>query len=83
MVESNRMNFFRQNQPQLRVECYQGLYDHVFNSASKITQNFEKKERLGNLFILPATYIGSPRYMQHHGNSQSYNQTRTVNYCHM
>lgn len=40
MVESNRMNFFRNNQKQLRIECYQGLYDHVFNSASNNSQNF-------------------------------------------
>lgn len=57
MVESNRMNFFRNNQKQLRIECYQGLLDHVKNSASNISKNFEVKERLGNIFILPATYI--------------------------
>lgn len=65
MVENNRMNYFRQNQKQLRIECYQGLLDHVMRSASNISNNFEK-ERIGNLFILPSTYIGSPRYMQQH-----------------
>lgn len=66
MVDSNRMNYFRNNQKQLRIECYQGLMDHIFQSASNISKNFEQKERLGNLFILPATYIGGPRYMQQH-----------------
>ena len=66
MMESNRMNFFRNNQKILRVECYQGLLDHVMNNASNISNNFVNKERLGNIFILPATYIGSPRYMQKH-----------------
>lgn len=28
------MNFFRLNQNSLRIECYQGLLDHVQNSAS-------------------------------------------------
>ena len=66
MVENNRINYFQQHQKDFRVECYQGLLDHVINSASNVSQNFEKKERLGNLFILPATYTGSPRYMQQH-----------------
>ena len=37
------------------------------NSALNIyiSENFEtKKERLGNAFVLPATYVGSPRYVQ-------------------
>ena len=64
MVENNRMNYFRSHQKELRIECYQGLLDHVKCNASNISTNFETKERLGNLFILPSTYIGSPRYMQ-------------------
>ena len=64
MVENNRMNYFKSHQKELRIECYQGLLDHVKCSASNVSSNFEKKERLGNLFILPSTYIGSPRYMQ-------------------
>ena len=66
IVENNRMNYFRSDQKNLRVECYQGLLDHVMNSAANISSNFKSKEKLGNLFILPATYIGSPRYMQQH-----------------
>ena len=62
MIENNRMNFFRNNQKQLRIECYQGLIDHVKGSASNNSQNLETKERLGNLFILPATYMGSSRF---------------------
>ena len=64
MIESNRMNYFRNHQDKLRVACYQGLLDHVKCSASNVSKNFETKERLGDLFILPSTYIGSPRYMQ-------------------
>ena len=44
MVENNRMNFFRNQQEKIRIECYQGLYDYVFNSGSNISQNFEKKK---------------------------------------
>lgn len=63
-VEYNRLNFLRHNQDQLRIECYQGLYDHVQNSKNNISTNFINKEKVGNIFILPSTYIGSPRYMQ-------------------
>lgn len=66
MIENNRLNYLRNNQNTLRIECYQGLLDAVVNSASNISNNFEKKEKVGNLFILPSTYIGSPRYMQQH-----------------
>ena len=66
MMESNRMNFFRNNQKTLRIECYQSLLDHVTNSASNISGNFENREQLGNLFILLSTYIGGQRYMQQH-----------------
>ena len=33
MIESNRMNYFRNHQDKLRVACYQGLLDHVKCSA--------------------------------------------------
>lgn len=62
LVESNRMNFFRAKQSQLRIECYQGLLDHINASAANRTSNL----KLGDLFILPSTYIGGPRYMQQH-----------------
>lgn len=42
------------------------MLDHVADAASNDSMNFQNKERLGNLFILPATYIGGPRYMQQH-----------------
>ena len=38
MVESNRMSFFRHNQPKLRIEYYQGLYDHVLFSLKHYTK---------------------------------------------
>ena len=65
MIESNRMNVLRNNQTTLRIECYKGLLDNVMNSASNITENFTKN-KIGNLFVLPSTYIGGPRYMQKH-----------------
>lgn len=65
IVENNRMNFFRLNQNKLRIESYQGLVDHISNSASNDPQNYTKN-KVGNLHILPSTYIGSPRYMQQH-----------------
>ena len=57
------MDYFRQNQGKLRVACYQGLLDHVGKNASNKSKNFENKERLGHLFILPSTHIGCPRHM--------------------
>ena len=63
VIESTRLNYFRHNQGKLRVACYQGLLDHVGKNASNNSKNCENKERLGHLFILPSTHIGSPRYM--------------------
>lgn len=66
MIENNAMNYYRKNQNCFRIESYQGIYDHVTNSASNCSKNFENKERLGNIYILPTTHIGSRRYMQQH-----------------
>ena len=63
MVDNNRMNFFRNNQKQLRAECYQGIYDHVKGNASTASKNV--KEILGILFIFPSTHIGRTRFKQH------------------
>lgn len=56
-VESNNLNYIRQNQKDLRVETYQGLMDHLhdvgrLNAAS-----------IGNLYILPSSFHGGPRFM--------------------
>ena len=52
MIENNRMNFFRQCEKDLRVECYQGLFDHVINIASNVSQDFEKKRKIGKLIYI-------------------------------
>ena len=44
MIENNRMNYFRQHQRDFRVECYQGLLDHVINSASNVYKILKKKK---------------------------------------
>ena len=56
-IERDRITFLRNNQKQLRVESYQGLLDHLLNTAN--TNN----SRVGKVVILPSTFIGSPRHM--------------------
>jgi Helitron helicase-like domain at N-terminus len=60
IAESNRLDWLRNNQRALRVENYQGLVDALLQG--------NEGERVGNLCILPSTYVGSPRYM--HQNYQ-------------
>ncbi len=55
--EANRMMYIRNNQKTLRVESYKGLLDHV-NSVGR-----GNKARVGNIFILPSTFVGGPRFM--------------------
>ena len=64
IIENDRLDFFRYNQHKLRIACYQGLLDHVNKYASNKSSNFTNKERIGNIFVLPSTYPGSPRDMQ-------------------
>ena len=64
IIESNRLNFYRYNQKKIRIECYQGIVDHVARSAFNNSNNFNQLERLGNVFVLPSTYLGSRRHMQ-------------------
>lgn len=56
-AESNNLNYYRQNQSDLRVETYQGLMDHLNNVARKNTAT------IGNLYILPSSFHGGPRFM--------------------
>ena len=42
VVESNRMNYFRQNQNCLRRECYDGLYNAIFGSAANTLDEGKK-----------------------------------------
>ena len=60
MIERQRLDFIRHNQRALRMECYQGIVDHVENNIL----NEANIVHLGTAVILPATYIGSPRCLQ-------------------
>ena len=60
MIELQRLDFIRHNQRALRMECYQGIVDHVENNIL----NEANIVHLGTAVILPATYIGSPRCLQ-------------------
>lgn len=66
-MEHNRLNFIRNNQQKLRFHNYKGVMDHF--SKGNIDINADRK-RLGHAFILPASYVGSPRYMNevYHNN---------------
>ena len=55
------------NQKQLRVESYQGLVDHVNNTANDMNC------QVGKIVILPSTFVGSPRYMM-----QNYQDTMAI-----
>ena len=51
------MQFHLGNQKILRAETYTGLIDHFQKKADK------NNTEVGKMVILPATFIGSPRYM--------------------
>ncbi|KAF8783473.1 hypothetical protein HNY73_013630 [Argiope bruennichi] len=59
-VESERLLFIRYNQAKLRSEEYIHLRDAV---VGNIDGNLNPND-IGNAFILPSSYIGSPRNMQ-------------------
>ncbi|XP_029172029.1 uncharacterized protein LOC114941269 [Nylanderia fulva] len=59
-VESKRLRFIRYNQAKLRSEEYIHLRDAV---VGNIDGNLNPND-IGNAFILPSSYIGSPRNMQ-------------------
>ena len=42
---------------QLRLESYQGLVDHLNNTANDMNC------QVGKIVILPSIFVGSPRYM--------------------
>ena len=56
-VERDRIEFIRNNKKQLRIESYQGLIDHLNNSAN------DMNGQVGKMIVLPSTFVGSPRYM--------------------
>ncbi|XP_057425867.1 uncharacterized protein LOC130719249 [Lotus japonicus] len=56
MIESQRLNWVRFNQNKIRAEVYSGLHDAVARGDTDATTT-------GKRIILPASYMGSTRYM--------------------
>lgn len=59
-IESERLRFIRHNQAKLRSEEYIHLRDAI---AGNLDGNLNISD-IGNVFILPSSYIGGPRNMQ-------------------
>lgn len=59
-IESERLRYIRFNQAKLRSEEYIHLRDAVNNN---VDGNLNLND-IGNMFILPSSYTGSPRHMQ-------------------
>ncbi len=55
-MELQRINYLRFNQSKLRVETYSGLTDAMLRDGDATN--------VGKLIVLPASFTGSPRYMQ-------------------
>src|SRR5688572_23093785 len=55
-IESDRLNFHRQNQDKIRSELYQGLQDAVLRGDNN-------PKHIGRRIVLPSMFIGSPRDM--------------------
>ena len=60
-VEAQRVAHQRQRQSELRVECLQGLHDHVNNNVNN--PNNDDHSVAGHPVILPSSFVGSPRNM--------------------
>ncbi len=61
-IEGNILHWIRTHQDHLRIECYQGLMDHIRREAD------QNDLGVGRVVILPSTFTGSPRNM--HQNYQ-------------
>jgi hypothetical protein len=59
-IESERLRYIRYNQAKLRSEEYIHLRDAINNNNDR---NLNISE-IGNIYILPSSYVGSPRNMQ-------------------
>jgi hypothetical protein len=62
-VEWQRLFYLKQNQKALRAENYNTLRDVSFGDHMNATDAVFEKRRVGKKMILPATHVGSPRYM--------------------
>ncbi|XP_012850131.1 PREDICTED: uncharacterized protein LOC105969906 [Erythranthe guttata] len=56
MIESQRLNFIRHNQDQLRVDMYKGIEERFFKGDTE-------GKSVGKRIILPGSFIPGPRYM--------------------
>ena len=57
--EEQKLKFIRFNQRQLRVDSYANVHRYI----EELNSNRAATDRIGKAFILPASYVGSPRYM--------------------
>ncbi|KAL7096997.1 hypothetical protein ACP275_10G115200 [Erythranthe tilingii] len=56
MVESQRLNFIRFNQDQLRVDMYKGIEEKIFKGDTE-------GKSVGQRIIIPGSFTAGPRYM--------------------
>ncbi|MFY7752452.1 MAG: hypothetical protein ACOVQU_11725, partial [Exiguobacterium acetylicum] len=57
-IERQRLLFLKTNQKALRAENYSVLRDQIYATDATL-----ERQRVGRVMILPATFVGSPRYM--------------------
>ena len=57
-MEGHRIRFITKNQASLHVAKYQGLMNYLNTRAERVNYT------IGNVVILPSTFIGSPRAMK-------------------
>ena len=60
-IESERLNYIRHNQRELRMDQYVNLRDAV--SKQTATNDQVTASNIGQAVILPSTFTGGPRYM--------------------
>jgi len=56
-IESNRLNFIKQNQTELRADLFTEIMDYVRETIDGV------KEKIGKAFVLPSSFAGSIRNM--------------------
>ena len=59
-IETNNMNFHRDNQALLRAD----LYSNVQSAARNTTAGPGTTRQVGHRILLPSSFVGGPRYMQ-------------------
>jgi hypothetical protein len=55
-IESNRLNFIRLHQKEVRADLYAGLEDAIINGETDAS-------RIGRRIVLPSSFINGPRHM--------------------